>query len=198
MASESFSNFSCNEQGENEDRYSLYHHLSASEKHAFVRTTYHVSITMGYIVRIDDMHSPVQWEPGQGIGGDSFSSETHSLNFHCSKAQERTYNTPFVCFYSSAGAASPVARCDINRLKPAPTNIAMAVDRHMSAIEYGLYVPTTATRRMAVKGAPSKSPTAADSMHKTRMETGMIGNSKCSASATIVAANKVGNIGPPR
>ena len=77
-------------------------------------------------------------------------------------------------------------------------NIAVAVDRHISVIKYGLYVPTTATRRMAVKGAFSKSATAADSMHSTRMDTGMVGNSRLRAMATIVQENKVGNVGPPR
>ena len=77
-----------------------------------------------------------------------------------------------MCVYSVAGvaAALPAARRAINRLTPKPTNIAVTVDRHISAIMYGSAVPTTVTRRMAVRGAPSKSPSAADSMHSTRMD----------------------------
>src|SRR6266566_9893780 len=102
-----------------------------------------------------------------------------------------------VCFYSFASAAAlAVARRAINRLTPRPTNIAVAVERHMSAIMYGSAVPTTDTSRIAVKGAFSKSATAADSMHSTRMDTGMAGKIRLRAIAIIVQENKVGNVGP--
>src|SRR5205807_9301766 len=87
--------------------------------------------------------------------------------------------------YSVAGVAAAgvavslsAARRAITRLTPRPTNIAVAVDRHMSAIMYGSAVPTTATSKIAVKGAFSKSATAADSMNHTRMDTGMAGTNR--------------------
>src|SRR5438270_13944572 len=95
-------------------------------------------------------------------------------------------------------ASLSAVRRAITRLTPRPTNIAVAVDRHMSAIMYGSAVPTTATSRIAVKGAFSKSATAADSMHSTRMDTGMVGKIRLRAIATIVQENKVGKVGPPR
>src|SRR2546429_4493452 len=99
-----------------------------------------------------------------------------------------------MCVYSVAGVAASLsaARRAITRLTPRPTNIAVAVDKHMSAIMYGSAVPTTATSKIAVKGAFSKSATAADSMHSTRMDTGMAGKIRVRGLATIVLETQVG------
>src|SRR6266496_5585401 len=62
-----------------------------------------------------------------------------------------------------------------------------------------LYVTGVQTCALPIfKGAFSKSATAADSMHSTRMDTGMAGKIRLRAIATIVQENKVGNVGPPR
>src|SRR5215467_2808146 len=86
----------------------------------------------------------------------------------------------------------------INRLTSMPTNMAVTVDKHISAIKYGSAVPITATNRMAARGALNSSPTVADSMHSTRIDTGIDGKSRLNAIAIIVQENKAGNVGPPR
>ncbi len=59
-------------------------------------------------------------------------------------------------------------------------------------------VPTTTTRRMAVRGAPRARAMAATSMQSTKIETGMPGKSRCRASPTSVDEKMTGKIGPPR
>ena len=52
--------------------------------------------------------------------------------------------------------------------------------------------------KMAAKGAPKASVIAATTMHVTSKPTGTLGKSRLRASATVIAANIVGKIGPPR
>ena len=83
-------------------------------------------------------------------------------------------------------------------LKAVPITSAVAVAKPMYPSSYVLEVATVIVSKMAANGAPSTRVTAAAITPVISKPVGTLGKSRLIASAIIVEANNVGNIGPPR